>query len=41
MDLVQSVFWEDKLVEESTRQAVVLIPKVRKDYQGIGLVEVM
>ena len=29
------------LVEEATWQAVVLIPKGKKDYRGIGLVEVM
>ena len=29
------------MAEESTWQAVVLIPKGEKDYQGIGLVEVM
>ena len=41
MDLVQSAFREGKLAEEATWQAVVLIPKGKKDYQGIGLVEVM
>ena len=41
MDLVQSAFREGKLVEEATWQAVVLIPKGKKDYQGIDLVEVM
>ena len=29
------------MAEEATWQAVVLIPKGKKDYQGIGLVEVM
>ena len=41
VDLVQAAFWEVKLVEEATWQVVVLIPKGKKDYQGIGLVEVM
>ena len=41
MDLVQAVFREGKLAEEETWQAVVLIPKEKKDYRGIGLVEVM
>ena len=41
VDLVQSVFWEGKLAEEATWQAVVLIPKGKKDYRGIGLVEMM
>ena len=29
------------MAEETTWQAVVLIPKEEKDYKGIGLVEVM
>ena len=41
VDLVQTEFWEGDLAEESTWQAVVLIPKGKKDYRGIGLVEVM
>ena len=41
VDLVQAAFQEGKLVEEATWQAVVLIPKGKKDYRGIGLVEVM
>ena len=40
MDLVQTAFREGELSEEATWQAVVLIPKGKKDYQGIGLVEV-
>ena len=39
--LFQEEFREGKLVEEATWQAVVLIPKGKKDYRGIGLVEVM
>ena len=41
MGLVQSEFREGKLAEEAMWQAVVLIPKGKTDYQGIGLVEVM
>ena len=41
VDLVQSEFWEGKLVEEAMLQAVVLIPKGGMDYRVIGLVEVM
>ena len=32
---------EGNLAEEATRQAVLLIPKRKKDYQSIGLAEVM
>ena len=41
MELVQTAFWDGYLAEEATWQAVVLIPKGKKDYRGIGLVEVM
>ena len=41
MDLVQTAFLEGELAEEATWQAVVLIPKGKKDYWGIVLVEVM
>ena len=41
VDLVQSSFWEGKLAEVAMWQTVVLIPKGKKDYWGIGLVEVM
>ena len=41
VDLVHSAFQEGNLVEEATWQAVVLIPKGKTDYRGIGLVEVM
>ena len=41
VELVQTAFREGDLAEESTWQAVVLIPKGKKDYWGIGLVEVM
>ena len=40
-DFVQSALQEGKLAEEGTWQAVVLIPKGKKDYRGIGLVELM
>ena len=41
VDLIQTAFWEGDLAEEAMWQAVVLIPKGKKDYRGIGLVEVM
>ena len=41
VELVQTAFRDGDLVEEATWQAVVLIPKGKKDYWGIGLVEVM
>ena len=41
MELIQTEFWEGDLAEECTWQAVVLISKGKKDYRGIGLVEVM
>ena len=41
VDLIYMAFGEGRLAEEATCQAVVLIPKVKKDFCGIGLVEVM
>ena len=41
MELIQTAFREGKMVEEATWQTLVLIPKGRKEYRGIGLVEVM
>ena len=41
VDLVQTAFREGDLAEEANWQAVVLIPKGKNYYQGIGLVEVM
>ena len=38
VDLVQSAFQEGKLAEESMWQAMVLIPKGKNYYRGIGLV---
>ena len=37
VDLIQTSFREGKLAEEATWQAGVLIPKVKKDYQGLAL----
>ena len=41
VELIQTAFWEGELAEEAMWQAVVLIPKGKQDYWGIGLVEVM
>ena len=41
MDLVQTTFQEGRLAEEAMLQSVVLIPKGKKKFRGIGLVEVM
>ena len=41
VELVQTSFRDGDLAEEATWQAVVLIPKGKGDYWGIGLVEVM
>ena len=41
VDLIQTEFKEVDLAEEATWQVVVLIPKGKKYYRGIGLVEVM
>ena len=41
MELVQMAFREWRLAEEYTWQVVVQIPKGEKDYQVIGLVDVM
>ena len=38
---MQTAFREGELAEEATLQAVVLIPKGKKDYWGIVLMEVM
>ena len=40
-ELIQTAFWEGYVAEEAMWQAVVLIPKGKKDYRVIGLVEVM
>ena len=41
VELIQTAFRDGELAEEATWQAVVLIPKGKGDYRGIGLVEVM
>ena len=41
VEIIQTAFWEGALAEEATWKAVVMIPKGRQEYQGIGLVEVM
>ena len=41
MDLVQTAFRDGDLAEDATWQAVFLIPKGKKDYRGIDLVEVI
>ena len=41
MELIHAAFSEGGLAEEATWQAVVLIPKGKKEYRGIGQVEVM
>ena len=41
VDLVQAAFGEGRILEENMWQAVVLISKGKRDYHGIGLMEVM
>ena len=41
MELTQTAFREGKLAEEATWQAMVMIPKGKGEYRGIGLVEVV
>ena len=41
VELIQTTFWDGELAEEATWQAVVLIPKGKGDYRGIGLVEMI
>ena len=41
VDLLHTAFMEGRLTEEAMWQAVVLIPKGKKDYLSIGLVEMM
>ena len=40
IDITQTAFREGKLVGEAMWQTVVLIPKGKMEYRGIGLVEV-
>ena len=41
VELTQMAFREGKLSEEATWQAMVMIPKVKGEFRGIGLVEVV
>ena len=41
VDMVQTTFREGRLAKEATWKAVALIPKVKRNYRGIGLLEVM
>ena len=41
VELIQTAFQEGEMAEEAMWQTVVLIPKGRKEYRVIGLVEVM
>ena len=41
VELIHMAFREGDLAEEETWQAMVLIPKGKKDYRRIGLVEMM
>ena len=41
VELVQTAFRGGRLAEEAMWQAVVLIPKRKRNYRGIGLLEVM
>ena len=40
VELTQTAFLEGEMVEEAMWQTVVLIPKGKKEYRGIGLVKV-
>ena len=40
VEITQTAFWEGELEEESMWQTVALVPKGKKEYRGIGLVEV-
>ena len=39
--LTQTAFGEGKLAEEATWQAMVMVPKGKGEFWGIGLVEVI
>ena len=41
VDLTHTAFREGEMAEDATWQTVVLIPKGKNEYRGIGLVEVM
>ena len=40
VEITQTAFWEGELVEEATWQTVVLAPKGKTEYRGVGLVDV-
>ena len=40
VDITQTAFREGKLAEEATWQTVVIIPKGKREFRGIGLMEV-
>ena len=40
VEITQTAFRDGKLAEEATWQTVVLIPKGKREFRGIGLVEV-
>ena len=40
VEITQTAFWEGDLAEEAMWKTVVLIPKGKKEYRGIELVEV-
>ena len=40
VELTHTAFREGEMVEEATWQTVVLLPKGKREYRGIGLVEV-
>ena len=40
VEITQTAFWEGKLAEEAMWQTVVLIPKGKREFRWIGLVEV-
>ena len=40
LEITQRAFWEGKLAEAATWQTAVLIPKEKREFRGIGLVEV-
>ena len=41
VEMVQTAFQEGEMADEATWQTAVLIQKGRKEYKGIGIVEVM
>ena len=41
VELTQTAFGEELLAEEATWQAMVMVPKGKGEFRGIGLVEVI